>query len=223
MTAWSEKLAELTHEQAAQLSSLGLVDVLAEPASSAWRLRSNSRIGVASGPGWELRVSPKLSVPKLFFLLAYAQDPNGWKDELADFDVNDDLVDAIASGFSWHALRAIEQGLLRDYVRLEERLIGIRGRIRFADQIARSGGLPFPVEVAYDDYIEDIIENRIIKSATLALLRMPRIAARARQRLLEAESDPRRGHAARHARVRSRSPDSPASTSDTDRHCVSAY
>ena len=60
MMAWSEKLAELTHEQAAQLSSLGLVDVLAEPASSAWRLRSNSRIGVASGPGWELRVSPKL-------------------------------------------------------------------------------------------------------------------------------------------------------------------
>lgn len=185
MTAWSERLAELTHEQAAQLSSVGLVEVLAEAASSAWRLRSNSRIGVASGPGWELRVSPKLSVPKLFFLLAYAHDPNGWKDESAYFDVSDDLVDALASGFSWHALRAIEQGLLRDYVRLEERLIGIRGRIRFADQIARSGGLPFPVEVAYDDYIEDIIENRIIKAASLALLRMPRIAARARQRLLK--------------------------------------
>ena len=130
-----------------------------------------------SGPGWELRVSPKLSVPKLFFLLAYAQDPNGWKDELADFDVNDDLVDAIASGFSWHALRAIEQGLLRDYVRLEERLIGDPRphSIRRPDRAQRRAAVS--VEVAYDDYIEDIIENRIIKSATLALLRMPRIAA----------------------------------------------
>ena len=42
------------------------------------------------------------------------------EERLADFDVNDDAVDAIASVFSWHTLRAIDQGLVRDSVRLEE-------------------------------------------------------------------------------------------------------
>jgi 5-methylcytosine-specific restriction enzyme subunit McrC len=148
-------------------------------------LVANSRIGVAIGNGWELRVRPRLAVPKLFFLLAYAADPDGWKDESAEFAFEPDLLDAVASGFSWHALTALERGILRGYVHLDERLTTIRGRVRFGDQIARSASLPLPVEVSYDDYIEDIIENRMLKSATLALLRLPRLPDLARKRLLK--------------------------------------
>jgi 5-methylcytosine-specific restriction enzyme subunit McrC len=185
MEAWSQRFAELSHDQAAELSDLDLVDVVAQPHGDSWLLVGNSRIGVATGSGWELRVRPRLTVPKLFFLLAYAADPDGWKDESAEFAFEPDLLDAVASGFSWHALTTLERGILRGYVHLDERLAAIRGRVRFGDQIARSANLPLPVEVSYDDYIEDIIENRMLKSATLALLRLPRLPALARKRLLK--------------------------------------
>lgn len=185
MEAWTQLGVELTRDQAAELSGLDLVDVVAQPQSDGWVLVANSRIGVAIGNGWELRVRPKLAVPRLFFLLAYAADPRGWKDESAEFGFEPDLMDAVASGFSWHALRALELGVLRGYVHVDERLITIRGRVRFSDQIARSASLPLPVEVSYDDYTADILENRMIKTATLALLRLPRVPVLARMRLLK--------------------------------------
>lgn len=186
MDAWSQVGdVALSHDQAAELAALDLVDVVAQPHGEAWVLVANSRIGVASGSGWELRVKPRLAVPKLFFLLAYAADPKGWKDESAGFAFEADLLDAVASGFSWQALRALERGVLRGYVQIDERLTTIRGRIRFGDQIARSASLPLPVEISYDDYTEDILENRMLKTATLALLRLPRVPALARKRLLK--------------------------------------
>jgi 5-methylcytosine-specific restriction enzyme subunit McrC len=185
MEAWSRLSVELSHDQAAELAALDLVDVVAQAHGDAWLLVANSRIGVALGSGWELRVRPKLAVPQLFFLLAYAADPKGWKDESAEFAHERDLLDAVASGFSWHALNALERGLLRGYIHTDDRLTTIRGRIRFGDQIARSATLPLPVEVSYDDYTEDILENRMLKTATLALLRLPRVPALARKRLLK--------------------------------------
>ena len=184
LEAWSDLGCELTHAQAAEIRSSGLVDVVAEPEPGRWRLVGDARIGVAAGPTWEVRVSPRLAVPQLFFLLAYARDPKGWRDQRAGFEPQPVLLDAIASGFAWHALRSIGQGLLHGYVPVEERIRAVRGRIRFGDQIARSASLPLPVEVSYDDYTADIAENRILKSAAVALLRLPRIPPAARRQLL---------------------------------------
>jgi 5-methylcytosine-specific restriction enzyme subunit McrC len=117
------------------------------------------------------------------FLLAYATDPNGWKKVEADFAVASDVFSALASGFSWHATRAVERGLLRGYVQREERRNDIRGRVRFADQIARSAGLPIPVSLGYDEFTEDVSENRMLRTASELLLLLPRIPLEARQRL----------------------------------------
>lgn len=185
MRAWSETPAELSHSEAAEIRESGLVSVLAEAEAGRWRLKSEAKVGIAVGRGWEVRVHPHLDVPQLFFLLSYALDPRGWIDQRADFTAHPDLFDAIAAGFSYHALRAIERGVLRGYVQVEEALPGVRGRIRFGDQIARSVALPIPVEVSYDDYTADIAENRILKSAALALLGLPRVPGLARRRLLK--------------------------------------
>src|SRR5947207_2655790 len=84
-------------------------------------------------------------------------------------------VGVIVGGFPWHATWAIDRNLLHGYLHRDERRVDIRGRVRFGDQIARSGGLPLPVEVSYDDFTEDILENRMLKTATLLLLRFPRV------------------------------------------------
>lgn len=185
LKAWSGTSAELSHAEAAAIRESGLVDVLAEAEPGRWQLRSDARVGIAIGHGWEVRVHPHLDVPQLFFLLSYALDPRGWLDHRADFTAHPDLFDAVAAGFSYHALRAVEQGALRGYVHVEDALPTVRGRIRFGDQIARSADLPIPVEVSYDDYTADVVENRILKSAALALLGLPRAPGLARRRLLK--------------------------------------
>jgi 5-methylcytosine-specific restriction enzyme subunit McrC len=184
LEAGSVRLCELEPHQAAAIRASGLVDVRLE-ADGRWRLIGESKVGVTAGNDWEVRVHPRIEVSQLYFLLGYSFDPNGWRDQPADFSPAHDLFEAIANGFAWHATRAIEQGVLRGYVEVEERLPGIRGRVRFANQISRSSALPLPVEVSYDDYTTDILENRILKSAAHALLRFPRVPALARRRLLQ--------------------------------------
>jgi 5-methylcytosine-specific restriction enzyme subunit McrC len=182
--AWSKKgPVELTAEEIGEIERSGLADVLAEPGGGFW-IRTASKVGIAVSDELELRVAPHLDVPRLMFLLGYAKDPNGWKRFVATYDDVDDLLSAIASGFSWHATWAIDRGVLRGYVHRDEREIALRGRIRFGDQISRGGGLILPAEISYDDFTEDVVENRLLRTAASLLLRLPRIPEQARRRLL---------------------------------------
>jgi len=60
---------------------------------------------------------------------------------------------------------ALARGLLQGYVRVDDRLTTIRGRIRFADQISRWNGQAPPIEVSYDDFTVDILETSCWKAA----------------------------------------------------------
>jgi 5-methylcytosine-specific restriction enzyme subunit McrC len=39
------------------------------------------------------------------------------------------------------------------------------GRVRMASQVRSRAGLPLPVEIAYDDYTPDILENQLLRTA----------------------------------------------------------
>ena len=67
--------------------------------------------------------------------------------------------------FSRRTQRAVHRGLLRGYRREEDALNTMRGQIRFVDQIGRRYGLPLPIEVAYDEYTEDIEHSRLLQTA----------------------------------------------------------
>src|SRR5262245_12737549 len=127
--AWSQRQVSLTRAQASEISASELADVT-PVADDSWLVVTNSRVGIAVGADWELRVNPKLDVGALMFLLAYANDPKGWRDQPAEFAVTDDLFDAVAVGFSLHALEAVQRGALHGYRHVDERLTGIRGRVR---------------------------------------------------------------------------------------------
>jgi 5-methylcytosine-specific restriction enzyme subunit McrC len=125
------------------------------------------------------------------FLLGYAMDPTGWRDEEAPYGEEDEFFAAIASGFAFHATRALDQGPLRGYVTVDERAAAVRGRIRFGEQASRMRGLPVPLEITYDDFTADVPENRLLYAAATTLLRFPRVpdAARARLRRIRAALD----------------------------------
>ncbi|MCY4087740.1 MAG: restriction endonuclease [Actinomycetia bacterium] len=187
LQAWSRKTVSLPAETATALERSGLVDVRPGATPGEWEIASDSRVGVCVAEVWELRVHPKLGIPKLLFLLAYARCPDGWRG-LAGFGRERQLLDAVANGFAAQCQKAFERGLLRGYTPIEETRTDLRGRVRFGDQIARAGGLPLPVEVSYDNYTEDIPENRLLLTAAELLLRLPRIGERARPQLLAARA-----------------------------------
>jgi 5-methylcytosine-specific restriction enzyme subunit McrC len=183
VSAWSKQERALPADVAAELAATDIVKVIPLPTPGRWTIETDSRIGIIIGDGWELRIRPHLAIPKLMFLLAYTLRPDGWRDAITGMDVEQDVVEALASGFSLHAHRAIQRGLLRDYVAIEERRNDLRGRVRFGDQLARLQGLALPLEVSYDDFTADIPENRMLLTAAEILL-LRRIPSQARSKLL---------------------------------------
>ena len=184
LEAWSTSTARLRPWQAQAVAEAGLADVRIAEGEGEWQLVADSRVGVVGGREWGVTVVPRLAIPKLMFLLGYAADPRGWRQIGPAFAVEDDLFTAVASGFAVHAERALTPAPIRGYRLIEDRATAFRGRLRVADQIARSAGLPLPLEVEYDEYTEDIAENRLVRGAAELLLRHPHMPSGTRKRLL---------------------------------------
>ncbi|MFE5566622.1 McrC family protein [Amycolatopsis japonica] len=137
-------------------------------------LTASSQVGVLRCGDLELRITPKIGIHRLLWLLGHARDPDGWHDdEIVDLTTADDLVTAVAVAFHAATRRALAHGILQGYRTVEEALPLLRGRLREGDQLRRHLGLAVPLEVRYDDYTVDIPENRILLTAARRLLRIP--------------------------------------------------
>ncbi|WP_405678119.1 McrC family protein [Streptomyces sp. NBC_00048] len=154
-----------------------------------WRLRAGSKVGVVAVavPGGEtvtVRITPKVPVARLFFLLGYSSDPAGWRDGMVDVAEHSELLPALAHAVERQTDRALRRGLLQGYRTVEEASLVVRGRIREAEQIRRRFGMPLPAEVAYDEFTTDIAENRILRAAVDRLLILPGVPQTVRTRLM---------------------------------------
>ncbi|MFD4832373.1 McrC family protein [Streptomyces uncialis] len=154
-----------------------------------WRLRAGSRVGAVAVavPGVEtvtVRITPKVPVPRLFFLLGYSKDPHGWRDGTVDAAEHTELLPALAHAVERQTDRALGRGLLQGYRSVEESSFVVRGRIRETEQIRRRFGMSLPVEVTYDEFTTDIAENRILRTAVDRLLLLPGVPKAVRTRLV---------------------------------------
>ncbi|MFJ7266423.1 McrC family protein [Streptomyces sp. NPDC099050] len=154
-----------------------------------WLLRAGSKVGavavtVPGGDSIILRVTPKVAIPRLFFLLGYSLHPAGnWRDGQVEVAEHRDLLPALAHAVERQIDRALRQGLLQGYRTTEESSLVVRGRMREAEQIRRRFGAALPVEVVYDEFTTDIAENRILRAAVERLLRLPAVPHEVRRRL----------------------------------------
>jgi 5-methylcytosine-specific restriction enzyme subunit McrC len=146
-------------------------------------LTPSSWIGAIELPNLAIQIRPKIQISNVLFLLSYAMDPKHWRDTGFNFDEQDLLVEAIIPGFVLQLRRALEPGVLQGYMLKEDALATVRGRIRFQDQIDRHFGLLPPIEVRYDEFTEDVEENRLVKAALRALERIRIRSAEMRYRL----------------------------------------
>jgi 5-methylcytosine-specific restriction enzyme subunit McrC len=132
-------------------------------------LRGGSTVGVVRVDDLTLELRPKIGVAAVLFLVSYALDPKSWKDQSAALAADASLAEAIVPLFAHHVEQAVRPGLLHGYRHLEDTLTTVRGRVRMAAQFRVRTGLPMPVEVSYDDYTPDILENRLLLAAVEVL------------------------------------------------------
>lgn len=174
----------LTQAQVDSLSASGLVLPTPTLRPGLWAVVAGRYVGAARVAGVDVWIRPKLPIRRLLLLLGYAYDLKAWRDETVEVAEDTDLLPAVATAFARQAERAVEQGLLQGYRVTEESAPVLRGRIRTDEQLRRRFGLPVPLEIRYDDYTVDIPENRILRTASERLLRMPRLPGPSRQSLL---------------------------------------
>ena len=144
----------------------GYIDVI--PSSDVDRryfLKASSYVGAVNIGDLAIIVRPKVPIDRVMFMIAYAMDPKNWRRDSFELDQDEDFIEAVALAFAHRTRQAIHRGLLRGYRAEEDALHEVRGRIRFGDQISKRFGMPLPVEVAFDEYTEDIEKNRLLKTA----------------------------------------------------------
>ncbi|MFD7033579.1 McrC family protein [Streptomyces sp. NPDC059917] len=174
------------------LAEARIVDASPDPyAPGRWLLRAGSKVGAVSVGAADgeapvtVRVTPKVPVARLFFLLGHSLAPKDpWQEGRVEVDDRRELLPALAHAVERQIAAALRRGLLQGYRSTEESALVVRGRIREADQIRRRFGAALPVEVVYDEFTTDIPENRILRAAVERLLRLPGVPPEVRRRLL---------------------------------------
>ncbi|WP_432065790.1 McrC family protein [Streptomyces sp. C10-9-1] len=171
------------------LAASRIVDAAPDPyRTGGWRLRAGSKVGafVVRAPGEDpvtLRITPKVPIARLFFLLGYALNPRIHQEGVVEVTAHTELVPFFAQTYERVQERALRQGVLQGYRHTEEASPVLRGRLRETDQVRRHHGRLFPLEVAYDEYTTDIPENRLLRTATERLLSLPSVPAGVRRSL----------------------------------------
>ena len=171
---------------AGQLAGLRAAHIeVAAPKSdgATWVLKPSSHVGALRLGPLSIVVQPKIPVERVMFLVAYALDTRQWRQYVSQLRPDSELLETIIPAFVYHTSRAVPRGLLQGYRREEDALHIVRGRIRFDAQINRRHGVPSPIEVAYDEFTEDIEENRLLKTALHRLSRLPVRSSEARRQV----------------------------------------
>jgi 5-methylcytosine-specific restriction enzyme subunit McrC len=143
----------------------GLTITPAPGSTDTYILTSGSTVGVARAGDLTVELRPKIGIAPVLFLVSYALDPRSWKPEQAELARDANLAEAVIPLFARTVQQAIRPGLLHGYRRHEDTLAGVRGRVRLIDQFRARTGLPLPIEVVYDDFTPDILENRLLRTA----------------------------------------------------------
>jgi 5-methylcytosine-specific restriction enzyme subunit McrC len=179
---------ELTAAQVEILANTDRFVLRPQPAAShRWRLSATSYVGVARIGELQLKVVPKVGVYRLLELLCASLDRISWDEQEVAIGESDDLLRIVAESFARRTEQVVRRGVLQGYRSVEESMFGLRGRIDMGRQLSRRWGLPLPVEVTYDDYTIDVLENQLLLGAALVLLRMGDLPTRVASRLRRLE------------------------------------
>jgi len=135
-----------------------------------YRVTAGPKVGAVEIADLSVLIEPKMGIPQVLSLACYAMGVfRPQQDRPFDFMESESLPDTLAIALSSAARGAFVQGLLHGYREEEDALQTVRGRIRLEEQMRRRFGIGLPVEVRYDEFTDDILENRLVKAAVSRL------------------------------------------------------
>ena len=168
----SEHALSIVQRNALQGAPLSLTIELVVGREGAYKITPGSTVGAVEIGDLSVLIEPKIGIPQLLSLVCYTMSKLQMRREQFDYPREYALPDVLALALASAARRAFSRGLLHGYLKEEEALYTVRGRIRFDEQIRRRFGISVPVEVRYEDFTEDILANRLVKAAVYRLGRM---------------------------------------------------
>lgn len=104
--------------EALSLSEVASVSPTAE--RDLWTVAAAGKIGVVRVGSLQVIIEPKIDINRLVFMMGYARNPTYWRDDRVHLDPELSLPEALAESFRRLATRALEQGLLKGYVTVDE-------------------------------------------------------------------------------------------------------
>ena len=133
--------------------------------SGRYRLKAGNSVGIVHYADLEVRIVPKVPIERLLYLAAHGKFDSGWYDLEARLARVADPRSALAHVMVWHAERALRPTPLQGYRTVESSERHLRGRVLFDRQLARRAGVAIPVELRFDEYDLDIVENQVLLAA----------------------------------------------------------
>jgi 5-methylcytosine-specific restriction enzyme subunit McrC len=120
--------------------------------------RADSKIGIVRVGDIQIRVMPKFPVNNLFYLLGL-HDGIKFESDTVNIAESRDITDLIFESFLRNVTASTSRGLLTGYRRVEETSKVLHGRMLIGEQLKKRYGHMYPVEVAFDEFTENIPEN----------------------------------------------------------------
>ena len=186
LVEYESTTVRLAPKQAHHLAAAaqGVLTVQPDDESGWFIITAQNMVGTLVLDDLEVLIRPKIRPENLFLLLEVGLAPEAWRREAFDYADSKDLLPSIIAFFARTLETTLARGVLRSYRPEEDRLIALRGRIDMAGQF-RQAGVKLPVACRFDEYTPDIAENRYVKAAARKALRVPKVQAEDRRRLLQ--------------------------------------
>lgn len=164
-----ENYVDLTLAEAMELQELRFCRVTPTAMEGRWRITDVSKVGVAVIGGLALHVVPKTPVENIVFMASLGGSQLNLGSKEVGNAADTAIPVAIAKAFLREVDRATRRGLIKGYREVQESASVMRGRWDVTRQLATRPGIPLPLEIDFDDFTEDIDENRILATAVRLL------------------------------------------------------
>jgi 5-methylcytosine-specific restriction enzyme subunit McrC len=164
LSEYEELMVEVLDGEIAQkIQRTGIVE-LTRKVSGEFIIKADSKIGFISVQGVQVNVTPRFPIYNIFYFLGLLEELK-LENEKVQITENNDFLTVLFQSFIHSVATSTRKGLISGYVNREDSLQVLRGRVDFSRQFKKNPTSYFPFQVSFDDFIEDIPENQILKKA----------------------------------------------------------
>ena len=164
LSEYEERIVEVLDAEIAQkIQRTGIVE-LSRKVSGEFVIKADSKVGFISVQGVQVNVAPRFPIYNIFYFLGLLEEMK-LDTEKVQISESNDFLTVLFQSFIQSVTSSTRKGLISGYVNREDSLQVLRGRIDFSRQLKKNPGNYFPFEVTFDDFVEDIPENQILKRA----------------------------------------------------------